>query len=71
MAMTEWQPIDTAPDDGRDVDLWAGDRRYADCHFHLCQWLYWSYESIDQEPSWREVKNPSHWMPIPDPPGAA
>jgi hypothetical protein len=72
-----WQPIETAPNDGTPVDLWAvrgecGDAgyragdRYADCRFARRSFGSEPYG----EPVWiglndRYIKvTPTHWMPI-------
>ena len=68
-SVSRWQPIETWDgEDGVEVDLWAKGRRYADCHYHLGQWLYWCYAGVDQEPYWATVESPTHWMPQPEPP---
>lgn len=54
--MTTWQPIETAPKDGTVIDLWYPDfGRLAD------QWY-------DADDGWFVAPNPTHWMPIPEPP---
>lgn len=74
--MSEWQPIETAPKDGTNVDLWAKCwRAQADDfvyqRFTDCWWTkgdsmtgrheHWvGFESL----SWY----PTHWMPLPPPP---
>lgn len=67
-----WQTIDTAPKDGSVVDLWCATERVADAS--------WSYPELDGEWSCKEwciLRNnflqpvmfePTHWMPIPEPP---
>lgn len=70
--MREWQPIATAPKDGRDVDLWANGARLASC---------WWFDGDDvSEPHWQQryaefpegsfsiTAQPTHWMPIPEAP---
>lgn len=70
-----WQPIETAPKDGTNIDLWAkcwiaGDdsfmwRRFADCYWTKGDSMtnhssYW----VRMDTGWY----PTHWMPIPDGP---
>jgi hypothetical protein len=62
-----WQPIETAPMDGTEVDLWANGRR-TDCHIHCGEWLKWMSTSVDDEPRWLPIEQPTHWMPLPEPP---
>lgn len=70
-----WQPIDTAPLDGTEVDLWcsnssaltAGAGRVTDCHFHCGEWLRFG---ADNEIGWVRVHNATHWMSIPEGPAA-
>lgn len=63
-----WQPIETAPKD-QVIDLFtswfpnkAGFKglRWADCYFHNGKWIC--------KCGSKEIKNPSHWMPLPEPP---
>lgn len=72
-----WQPIETAPKDGTEVDLWCVDRgdpggrkaRRPNCAWGLMQnWIGAEFKG------WRGVGQqhrqwePTHWMPIPAPP---
>lgn len=73
--MSEWQPIETAPKDGRHILLFAPGYR-PDINppdYYVAQWRYgmWSLVHaggyavdalLDEEPS--------HWMPLPNPPSA-
>lgn len=73
--MSAWQPIETAPKDGTNIDLWAKQWRVQDDgfnyrRFRTCYWTkgdsmtnrsaYWMH--LDS--GWR----PTHWMPLPAPP---
>jgi hypothetical protein len=67
-----WRPIETAPKDGRRVDLWVLDTagngyRYPDA----------AYGFVRGRMGWTDANNhgalepyvrPTHWMPPPDPP---
>jgi hypothetical protein len=83
MTMSEWQPIETVPRDGRAVlvmrDIWPGTEsgRAEECNGHntyVAAW--WGDNAIDgewvcymdqvQDP--RCPIEPTHWMPLPDPP---
>jgi hypothetical protein len=65
-----WQPIETAPKDGRLVDLWflddGADGRSTDCYFKDGHW-HWEGQRIVHLPSGNPA-TPTHWMPIPKPP---
>jgi len=67
----QWQPIDTAPRDGRDIDVWVRhtssgtEERIVDVCWYNGGW--YSYERDFFEVSF-EV---THWMPIPAGPGAS
>jgi len=72
--MSEWQPIETAPKDGTEVDLWVVERnrgrkfRIPDCHWHCDEWLVWGG---DPEIGWdlvEEYQHATHWMLSPEPP---
>lgn len=65
--MSEWQPIETAPKDGKDVQVYVTESREQFVAF-------WS-ESDDgfcfattKEGKPILVKTPTHWMPLPPPP---
>lgn len=80
--MNEWKPIDTAPTDGSTIVVFvpsiheglAGNVRLA--HFeHRVTTV--NTLIVDERTGWREVtstdinyvlRNPTHWMPMPDPP---
>jgi len=68
--VSEWQPIETAPRDGTIILV------YPDINVS-----YWGYTKDDDCPhGWigrycytvdnYDTINPTHWMPIPDPPRA-
>lgn len=61
--MSEWQPIETAPKDGRKLLMWHPGMALG------ALVLFW------MDGYWREPANslglkttPTHWMPLPDPP---
>ncbi len=56
-----WQTIDTAPTDGTVVDIWAEGERVIDAWFQKGDWL-----TSDGE--WVSQHEPTHWMPVPQPP---
>ena len=70
----EWQPIETAPKDGTKVLLHC----VGGGPFTPCEWIedgliseegFWSWWQADPV-FFVEVKNPTHWMPLPEPPQA-
>ena len=78
--MTEWQPIETAPKDSTKIDLWmqiyASPRSMGWADSFRVPEAWWQ-ESTKQwvhlhngraEPLYTEYV--THWMPLPDPPGA-
>ncbi len=78
--INNWQPIDTAPKDGRPIDLWVegpyypGGHRFANSFWFIHEW------DDSETPEWRTMFServgvsfpldgkPTHWMPIPAPP---
>ena len=66
--MMEWQPIETAPKDGRQI-LATWKQTWDDLcpHIEVCErgaygsWLY-TYDGD------APCAPPSHWMPLPEPP---
>jgi hypothetical protein len=65
----EWQPIETAPKDGREVLLLGADgiriASWSD-RFRREMWDTGYASECDGDPI--EVERPTHWMPLPDPP---
>ena len=58
----EWQSIDTAPRDGTTVLLASPRGRMANGNWHQTYGVWsWPYVLIE----------PTHWMPLPDPPSQA
>lgn len=82
--MSGWQPIETAPKDGVAVLLWGGrpDRCSDEMHPVDEHWLMprpvsgwwdhnrWRYCLYDSG-YYGDYENPTHWMPLPDPPERA
>lgn len=69
---SQWQPIETAPTDGKPVDLWHCffKERIAEAQFRNGSWVHWSFGDFDTM-TWVNVKNQhslTHWMPIPESP---
>lgn len=65
----DWQPIETAPKDGTRLWLFYPDARADDQ-----QVVGWFVDDLRNGPRWidhadcREFDEPTHWMPLPDPP---
>lgn len=68
-----WRPIETAPKDGSLVDLWVGGHRVPDCHWTGVIWYspHWKYDCGAEIDPARGDPDPTHWMPLPDPPTLA
>lgn len=71
MDRTDWQPIETAPKDGKVVDLFCVDengqtKRFTDCHWgEMTKWhggLTMGWWGLDRQ---YHVWTPTHWMPLP------
>ena len=65
MSMARWQPIETAPKDGTKILAYDPDRGGS------CEILYWG--SWKGKGAWQDDEangyyEPSHWMPLPEPP---
>jgi hypothetical protein len=69
VAVPAWQPIETAPKDGFEIDLWClnvadgGEARFAEMFWNESgKWEDW--RSYILEPKYK----PTHWMSAPEPP---
>ncbi len=78
-AMASWQPIETAPKDGRNIDLWVVDsngagERAPDCYWLADEWAetpHWRQRYAECGPTGSSTRldcTPTHWMPRPNPP---
>jgi hypothetical protein len=61
----EWQPIETAPKDGRPVlGYRAGDMATVEWRATWKEWALVVPGTYAEDDDWE----PTHWMPLPDPP---
>lgn len=60
---TEWQPIETAPRDGTEIFACVGKYGFEATAFYSGRW---NLSNDDDGYAW--PYNPTHWMPIPQPP---
>jgi len=69
-AEREWQPIETAPCDGKLVLTFAiVDSATGNWNMKIsCRW---GDDKRDGWLNWHGTSGPTHWMPLPSPPGAA
>jgi hypothetical protein len=68
--MSNWQPIETAPKDGENILMfwpyWGQEAMIGWYDFYHSQWISNSaLSTFDQDDH-----QPTHWMPLPDPPEA-
>lgn len=73
--MSEWQPIETAPKDGRMLLLWIGDEKPIVGHWHQDdrhpQMTGWDPAEYGHEGCGccaDHMPVPTLWMPLPEPP---
>ena len=68
-ALTQWQPIETAPKDGRWILVWAPDHNVEKVGWcNKPEGGYWSPLLMDPFDSSPLYYKPTHWMPLPPPP---
>lgn len=65
-----WRGIESAPKDGKLVDLWAGKCRFADCKWTDGEWMVWMIPDGGEEYGWYKPTffvghPPTHWQPLP------
>lgn len=78
--LSEWRPIETAPKDGRFVDLWNGgrvtDARWCTPDGHCEDHKAWCFLEAEEAVEgrgirwnwWELDRVPTHWMQLPAPP---
>jgi hypothetical protein len=61
-----WKPISTAPCEGGEILVWSdGDQRMRVVRWwSMSQLKWWGFEDGEDENG-----KPTHWSPLPDPPG--
>lgn len=66
--MSEWQPIESVPMDGTEVDLWVDGSRETNFRWREVGVKGWAKE--EGYPSYVRilVGKPTHWMPLPPKP---
>ncbi len=67
----EWQPIETAPRDGTNILVWWPSEMHCPvtAHYSTGKWtnepgFAWKFTGWGQE----KKTEPTHWMPLPEPP---
>ncbi len=62
-----WQPIETAPKDWTHVLVADGNRLIGEVYYqrHVGEWVYANMSADDDGAL---VGDPTHWMPLPEPP---
>ena len=74
--MSGWRPIESAPKDGRPILVFAPDA--TEPRVFLLMWTEWvnAEDASDIDGNWKDLADdqefdasPTHWMPLPSPPG--
>lgn len=73
LSASRWRPIETAPKDGQTILVGTGVWVAASSSFRDGRWWTWYPALVGTRPSSRAyvAEAPTHWMPLPDPPGAS
>ena len=69
--MSEWQPIETAPKDGRHILIWDWEGLASIVEIYWAKdsdWEGWVYAEELLAEACPEVDDPTHWQPVPEPP---
>ena len=65
----DWQPIQTAPKDGTWALLWNGRRLHIASYDRVESAWVSSFKTVTRRLA--VLPEPTHWMPLPEPPGSA
>lgn len=65
---SEWLPIEGAPKDGSEVDVWTSEGRETDAVYKDGCWRVWGMGGFDQMGYVRMAYQPTHYRPLPSPP---
>ena len=63
--MMEWQPIEIAPKDGTQILTWGNQKGFENWY----QTSFWTKAYGGIFVGWPIKEQPTHWMPLPPPPG--
>lgn len=70
-----WEPIETAPMDGTEIDVWARNDKGMErriCNVSWERMADWDGREFDgwtgMYPHYGGKYTPTHWMPLPEPP---
>jgi len=69
-----WQPIETAPKDGTRILVYVPPKEYYYVTIYIVLWIkslngfYLYYATGEDAQKDALVRNPTYWMPLPDPP---
>ena len=67
-ARMKWQPIETAPKDGRSIIIWDADHLFHFCFARYSEQQWWPSNPLGLPvPHYLRVTSPTHWMPLPEP----
>ena len=69
--VNSWQLIDTAPTDGTEVLIWTGTERLIAFYVNSKNYEGWTtgWETANgYDIGFTQVRNLTHWQPLPDPP---
>ena len=67
--MTEWRPIKDAPRDGTDILVWGKRCSHLVVYFDdMCPMAGRSHPWMTATGDCYAKDDPTHWMPLPDPP---
>lgn len=61
---TGWRTIDSAPKDGTEILVLAGEKPF----YYLTRWYAWGWVLYPFVSQVRLPYEPTHWMPLPEPP---
>lgn len=67
--MSEWRPIETAPKDGTEIDVWCDYGRETNAYWGTSEQNNREEWCVDNNDGWAwGIPLVTHWMPIPEPP---
>ena len=59
-----WQPMETAPKDGKTIDLFVCGDRIPDCSWHGGQWMAYGVDDFESLGYFAITGDPTHWIRV-------